>query len=96
MACLERDPSLPNIPTLKEQGIDVSTWGSVKGVAAPAGTPKEVIEYLEATLKKVCEDPDFKKTMADLDQPIMYQNSADLRKFLQQAYGRLRQAHQGV
>jgi len=34
-----RDGSLPTVPTLKEQGIDVATWGSVKGVAVPVGTP---------------------------------------------------------
>jgi tripartite-type tricarboxylate transporter receptor subunit TctC len=36
-------------------------------------------------LKKVSEDPEFIKIMADLDQPIMYQNSADFAKFLQVA-----------
>ena len=87
VALPERDPSLPNVPTLKEQGIDVYTWGSIKGVAAPAATPKEVVDYLDATLKKVCGDDEFKKMMVDLDQPIMYQNSADFAKFLQQAYG---------
>jgi tripartite-type tricarboxylate transporter receptor subunit TctC len=75
------------VPTFKELGINVYTWGSIKGVAAPAGTPKETIEYLETTFKKVCDDPEFKKMMVDLDQPIMYQNSADFTKFLQQAYG---------
>ncbi len=92
VALPERDPSLPDIPTLKELGINVSTWGSVKGVGAPAGTPKEVVEYLEGVLKKICEDPEFKKIMADLDQPIMYQNGADFAKFLQEAsadYGKL-------
>ena len=83
----ERDPSLPNVPTFKELGIDVYTWGSIKGVAAPAGTPKEALEVLETTLKKVCEDPEFKKMMADLDQPIMYLNGAEFAKFLQQATG---------
>ncbi len=87
VALPDRDPSLPNVPTLKELGIDVYTWGSIKGIAAPAATPKPVVEYLEATFKKVCEDPEFKTIMADLDQPIMYQNSADFTKFLQQAYG---------
>lgn len=87
VALPERDPSLPNVPTLKEQGVNVYTWGSIKGVAAPAATPKEVVGYLEATFKKVCEDEEFKKMMVDLDQPIMYQNSADFTKFLQQAYG---------
>jgi tripartite-type tricarboxylate transporter receptor subunit TctC len=87
VALPERDPSLPNVPTLKEEGINVYTWGSIKGIAAPAATPKEVVEYLGTTFKKVCEDAEFKKIMADLDQPIMYQDSAAFTKFLQQAYG---------
>ena len=92
VALPQRDPSLLNIPTLKELGINVSTWGSVKGIGVPAGTPKEVVAYLEATLKKVSEDEEFKKIMADLDQPIMYQNGADFAKFLQEVhadYGKL-------
>jgi putative tricarboxylic transport membrane protein len=86
VALPERDPALPNVPTLIEQGINVHTWGSIKGVAAPAATPKEVVAYLEATFKKVSEDAEFKKIMADLDQPIMYLDSAAFTKFLQQAY----------
>jgi tripartite-type tricarboxylate transporter receptor subunit TctC len=92
VALPERDPSLPNIPTLKELGYNISTWGSIKGMGAPAATPKEAVVYLETTLKKVSEDPEFIKIMADLDQPIMYQNSADFAKFLQVAladYGKL-------
>jgi putative tricarboxylic transport membrane protein len=86
VALPERDPALPNVPTLIEQGINVHTWGSIKGVAAPAETPKEVVAYLDATFKKVCEDAEFKTIMANLSQPIMYLNSADFAKFLQQAY----------
>ena len=92
VALPQRDPSLPNIPTLKELGINVSTWGSVKGIGAPAGTPKEVVAYLEATFKKVTEDEEFKKIMADLDQPVMYLNGPDFAKFLQEVhadYGKL-------
>jgi tripartite-type tricarboxylate transporter receptor subunit TctC len=88
----QRDPTLPNVPTLKEQGIDVATWGSIKGVAAPAGTPPDVVKYIEGTIRKICNDPDFKKTMANLDQPIMYQGSQDFAKFMRQAtadYARL-------
>ncbi|HET6490282.1 MAG TPA: tripartite tricarboxylate transporter substrate binding protein [Syntrophales bacterium] len=88
----QRDPTLPNVPTLKEQGIDVATWGSIKGVAAPAGTPADVVKYIESTIRKICNDPDFKKTMANLDQPIMFQGSQDFAKFMRQAtadYARL-------
>ena len=82
----KRDAALPNVPTLKEQGIDVATWGSVKGVAVPNGTPPEIVEYLASTLKKVCEDKDFKKTMAQIGQPIDYLNPKDWAAFLQKAY----------
>jgi tripartite-type tricarboxylate transporter receptor subunit TctC len=85
VALPERDPSLPNVPTLKEQGVNVATWGSIKGLAAPAGTPKEIVGQIDATIKKICEDPEFKKTMADLNQPVMYQNSEDFAKFIKQA-----------
>jgi len=81
----QRDATLPNVPTLKEQGIDVYTWGSIKGVAAPAGTPKEVVNYIEGTIKKICNDPEFLKTMVNLNQPGMYQGSADFTQFIKQA-----------
>jgi tripartite-type tricarboxylate transporter receptor subunit TctC len=81
----QRDPELPNVPTLIEEGINVHTWGSVKGVAAPAGTPKEIVKYIEDTIKKICNDPEFQQTMKNIDQPIMYQNSADFTKFIKQA-----------
>jgi len=81
----KRDETLPNVPTLKEQGIDVATWGSVKGVAVPNGTPPEIVEYLASTLKKVCEDKDFKKTMASIGQPIDYLGTKDWAAFMQRA-----------
>jgi tripartite-type tricarboxylate transporter receptor subunit TctC len=85
VALPERDPSLPNVPTLREQGVNVATWGSIKGLAAPAGTPKEIVGQIDATIRKICDDPEFRKTMADLNQPVMYQNSEDFAKFIKQA-----------
>jgi tripartite-type tricarboxylate transporter receptor subunit TctC len=81
----QRDATLPNVPTLKEEGIDVHTWGSIKGLAAPAGTSKEVVSYLESTVKKICDDPEFKTTMENLFQPVMYQGSDEFAKFIAQA-----------
>jgi tripartite-type tricarboxylate transporter receptor subunit TctC len=88
----QRDPELPNVPTLIEEGINVHTWGAVKGIAVPAGTPKEIVKYIEDIIKKICIDPEFQQTMKNIDQPIMYQNSADFTKFIKQAsddYGKL-------
>ena len=81
----KRDSTLSNVPTLREQGIDVATWGSVKGVAVPLGTPPEIVEYLASTLKKVCEDKEFIKTMATIGQPIDYLNTKDWTAFLPKA-----------
>jgi tripartite-type tricarboxylate transporter receptor subunit TctC len=86
VALEQRDPVLPKVPTLREQGIDVATWGSIKGVAVPAGTPPEIIEYLSSTLKKVCEDTEFKKIMAQVSQPIQYMNTKEWTAFIPKAY----------
>jgi tripartite-type tricarboxylate transporter receptor subunit TctC len=86
VALEQRDPSVPEVPTFKESGYDVVTAGSVKGVAAPKGTPKEVIAYLEKKFKEVAADPEFKKIMTDLGQPVMYQGADEYRVWFKQAY----------
>jgi len=82
----KRDSTLPKVPTLREQGVDVATWGTVKGVAVPNGTPPEIIEYLATTLKKVSEDAEYKKAMAGIYQTIDYQDTKDWTAFLHRAY----------
>lgn len=81
----QRDPSMPDVPTLVEQGINLSTWGSVKGIAGPKGLPDEIVAYYEELFKKITEDADFKKSMQDMLQPIMYLNSKDFSAFLLKA-----------
>ena len=51
-----RVPSMPNVPTLKESGIDV-TMTQWYGLAAPAGTPKEVLETLTRHVKAALQTP---------------------------------------
>ncbi|MDU4961964.1 MAG: tripartite tricarboxylate transporter substrate binding protein [Sporomusaceae bacterium] len=92
IALPERDPALPNIPTLKEQGVDIYTWGSVKGVGLPKNAPKEIVDYYADVFKKVAEDSEFKKVCQDMLQPAQYQNPEEFAKFLKQVtddYGTL-------
>jgi tripartite-type tricarboxylate transporter receptor subunit TctC len=86
VALEQRDPSVPDVPTFRELGYDVVTAGSVKGVAAPKGTPKEVIAYLEKKFKDVADDPEFKKIMSDLGQPVHYMPAAEYKVWFKQAY----------
>jgi tripartite-type tricarboxylate transporter receptor subunit TctC len=81
-----RDPAIPDVPTFKELGYNVVTVGSVKGVAAPKGTPPEVIGYLSGRFKKVCEDPEFVKSMKDIGQPVMYLGPEDFGKYLRDGF----------
>lgn len=82
----KRDPSVPDIPTFREFGYDVVTAGSVKGVAAPKGTPKEVIAYLEKKFKEISADAEFNKIMKDLGQPVLYQEAEEYKVWFKQAY----------
>lgn len=86
VALEKRDPSIPDVPTFREQGFDVVTAGSVKGVAAPKGTPKEVVALLDGKIKAICDDPEFQKMMKDIGQPIMYLSAADYGPWLKGAY----------
>jgi tripartite-type tricarboxylate transporter receptor subunit TctC len=81
-----RDPAIPDVPTFKELGYNVVTVGSVKGVAAPKGTPPEVIGYLSERFRKVCEDPEFIKSMKDIGQPVMYLGPEDFGKYLKEGF----------
>jgi tripartite-type tricarboxylate transporter receptor subunit TctC len=61
----KRDPSLPDVPTALEQGVNVSVeaW---RGVAAPRGTPAPIVTALEAAIRKTAEAPEFARACAEL------------------------------
>ena len=86
VALESRDPAIPDVPTFKELGYNVVAVGSVKGVAAPKGTPPEVIRYLADRFKKVCDDQEFVKSMKDIGQPVMYLGPEDWAKYLKQGF----------
>ena len=60
-----RDPALPDVPTAKEQGVDVSleAW---RGIAVPRGTPKSAISALEASIRSTVNSPEFRKACENL------------------------------
>lgn len=62
IAADKRMDVLPDIPTFKEQGYDI-VEGAYRGVAAPPGTPDEIIKVLADAFDKVMKDPDVRKKM---------------------------------
>src|SRR5678809_360744 len=62
----QRVSSLPDVPTLQEQGLkgaDVAIW---HGLYAPKGTPKPVLDKLVAALQETVKDEAVKKRFSDL------------------------------
>jgi tripartite-type tricarboxylate transporter receptor subunit TctC len=60
-----RDPALADVPTAREQGIDVSleAW---RGIAVPRGTPRAAIAQLESAIRKTVESAEFVKGSENL------------------------------
>ncbi len=54
----KRPAKFGNVPTAKEKGIDVNI-GLWRGVITKKGTPREIVEYLSATIKEAANDPAF-------------------------------------
>lgn len=61
----ERMPVYPDIPTLKEQGIDMQV-GFWIGLFAPAGTPPAIVQRLEQETAKAITNADMKKEMTQM------------------------------
>lgn len=67
-------PALKNLPTLDSQGLkgfNVSIW---HGVYAPKGTPKPVLDKLNAALREALKDPEFVKRQEALGAVIVTDN----------------------
>ncbi len=61
----KRSPLLPDVPTLDEAGVkgaQAATWYSL---AAPAGTPPDIVQKLSDTVRSVNDDPDYRRIMQD-------------------------------
>jgi len=65
----QRMPSLPDVPTAKELGVDyqMNIWA---GIFAPRGVPKEIVDRLADALDKSLDDPGVQKRLTDLGGTI--------------------------
>ena len=71
----ERWAGTPDVPTLREQGFDV-VLSSLRGFAAPAGTPPAIIQRLSDLIGEAARDPGFRALAEKQAMPIGYQDSA--------------------
>src|SRR5262245_13594430 len=76
----ERLPTLPDVPTAKEDGLDyqMSIWA---GIFAPRGTPKPIVDKLAAALDKALDDPGVAAKLAELGGSIPLKSERTPAKF---------------
>jgi tripartite-type tricarboxylate transporter receptor subunit TctC len=60
---VERSKFLPNVPTTKELGYGTVISSSTRGIAAPKGTPADIIKVIETAFVKAIKDPELVKKM---------------------------------
>jgi tripartite-type tricarboxylate transporter receptor subunit TctC len=66
LTAAKRVPSLPDVPTLQEQGLKGADVGIWHGLYAPKGTPKPVIDKLAGALQATLKDADVQKRFSEL------------------------------
>ena len=88
----KRNAAAPEVPTMKEVGIDYYYDGGWFGMFAPAKTPNEIVEALAREVRIAMQKPAVKERMAALGVEPVADSPADFRKFMVnefRAYGEM-------
>ena len=72
--------SLPNVPSVKELGINAEYYGWV-GISVPLKTPTPIVEKLKEVAKKVVEDKTYIDMIEKLGDEVSYKIGDDMTKF---------------
>ena len=65
VAAPQRLADMPNVPTFKEVGLEPVNRMAYYGILAPKGTPKDIVDKLNAATRKALEDPAVRKRIED-------------------------------
>ena len=78
----ERNPDLPDVPTLKELGLDELSLEFWAGVWAPAGTPADIVEKLNSAINAALQSPEMVASMQKLGFEYRIGSSRDFADFV--------------
>ena len=83
IATEKRHPEMPNIPTLKELGVNV-VYDVNRGIMVPKGTAPDIIAKAESSCAAAAKEPEFAQAMKLQGTDVRYLNRADYAKWLKQ------------
>ncbi len=78
----QRSSDLPDVPTVQEAGVlgfEATAWYAV---AAPAGTPNEIIDKLNGAANAFLKSPKGREVLANLSMQAVGGSPADLKAFI--------------
>ncbi|MBL6453808.1 tripartite tricarboxylate transporter substrate binding protein [Belnapia sp. T6] len=81
----ERAKRFPDVPTLREVGIDIVA-DSPFGLGAPKGIDPGVVRVLHDAFKEALFEPKHVETLDRFDMPLRYMNSEDYAAFAMKTY----------
>jgi len=84
----ERLADLPNVPTFAEVGYPDLQMQTMYALYTTGGTPRPIVDKLNATLAKALEDPSFRKRLTDMGGFIQVMSTAEFEAFNRQEYKR--------
>jgi len=81
-----RTPLLPDMPTLAELGVQDAEANTFFGIAAPAGTPPEIIKILGVAMNEGLAMPEMQKTIANLGSEAKPNTPAEFTAYIAAQY----------
>ncbi|SEB26036.1 tripartite tricarboxylate transporter substrate binding protein BugE [Variovorax sp. YR216] len=84
VAAPNRLPSMPDVPTFKEVGLEEVNRMAYYGLVGPKGLPKDIVDKINAATRKVLQDPAIRKRIEETDSIIMADTPEAFAKQMQE------------
>lgn len=83
----QRVPQFPEVPTLREQGVEI-VIESPYGIAAPPGLAPQRLRVLHDAFKTALESAEGRRILDQLNQPVSYRSPEEFQQYAQATFAR--------
>ncbi|GEK59086.1 tripartite tricarboxylate transporter substrate binding protein [Marinococcus halophilus] len=78
----ERVEAMPDVPTFEEEGYDLGTVGTWRGLCVPVDTPEQTVDKLEKSILETADSKEFEEFMNDGGYGLEIKDSEEFQAFL--------------
>ncbi len=83
LAAEQRSPLVPDVPTFRELGYNITSGQIRRGYFAPVGILPERVEWIRDIFRKICTDSDYLADMKRLGFPAEYLDGPDFERLIE-------------